>query len=175
MALFSLRNVSLTFGGPRLLDQVSLQIEHGERLCLLGRNGEGKSTLLRLIRGEIEPDEGEFIRQQGLVRFAVAPGGPSRAGWHGRRSGGRRIARSRISSQRVGPSRAGRRFSNGSGPGCAVRGPLLGNEAARAACPRPWSPSPTFCCWMSRPTTSTSNRFAGSKHFCCALAARSSS
>ena len=39
----------------------------GERLCLMGRNGEGKSTLLRLINGEIEPDEGEFIRQQGLV------------------------------------------------------------------------------------------------------------
>ena len=67
MALFSLRNVSLALGGPRLLDDVSLQIERGERLCLLGRNGEGKSTLLRLIRGEIEPDEGEFIRQQGLV------------------------------------------------------------------------------------------------------------
>jgi len=66
MALLSLRNVSLTFGGPRLLDQVDLQIEQGERLCLLGRNGEGKSTLLRLIRGEIEPDEGEVIRQQAL-------------------------------------------------------------------------------------------------------------
>ncbi len=66
MALLCLRNVSLTFGGPRLLDQVELQIEQGERLCLLGRNGEGKSTLLRLIRGEIEPDEGEVIRQQGL-------------------------------------------------------------------------------------------------------------
>ncbi len=67
MALFSLRNVSLAFGGPRLLDGASLQIERGERLCLMGRNGEGKSTLLRLINGEIEADEGEFIRQQGLV------------------------------------------------------------------------------------------------------------
>jgi ABC transport system ATP-binding/permease protein len=67
MALFSLRNVSLAFGGPSLLEKVSLQIERGERLCLLGRNGEGKSTLLRLIQGEIESDEGEFIRQQGLV------------------------------------------------------------------------------------------------------------
>ena len=47
-------------------------IEPGERLCLLGRNGEGKSTLLRLIRGEIEPDEGEVIRQQGL-RIARLP------------------------------------------------------------------------------------------------------
>jgi ATP-binding cassette subfamily F protein uup len=66
MALLSLRGVSLAFGGPRLFDQVELQIEAGERLCLLGRNGEGKSTLLRLIRGEIEPDEGTIIRQQGL-------------------------------------------------------------------------------------------------------------
>src|SRR5271168_1564724 len=66
MALFSLRNVSLAFGGPRLLDEVSLQIEQGERLCLMGRNGEGKSTLLRLVRGEIGADDGEIIRQQGL-------------------------------------------------------------------------------------------------------------
>jgi ABC transport system ATP-binding/permease protein len=67
MALFNLRNVSLAFGGPRLLDQASLQIERGDRLCLMGRNGEGKSTLLRLINGEIETDEGEVIRQQGLI------------------------------------------------------------------------------------------------------------
>ena len=44
MALLSLRNVSLAFGGPKLLDQVNLEIEPGERVCLLGRNGEGKST-----------------------------------------------------------------------------------------------------------------------------------
>ena len=72
MALLSLRDVSLAFGGPRLLDQVDLQIERGERVCLLGRNGEGKSTLLRLIQGEIAPDEGEVIRQQGL-RIARLP------------------------------------------------------------------------------------------------------
>src|SRR4051794_32065969 len=66
MALLSLREVSLAFGGPRLLDRVDLQIERGERVCLLGRNGEGKSTLLRLIQGEIAPDEGEVIRRQGL-------------------------------------------------------------------------------------------------------------
>ena len=72
MALLSLRNVSLAFGGPRLLDQVELQIEAGERVCLVGRNGEGKSTLLRLIKGEIEPDEGQIVRQQGL-RVARLP------------------------------------------------------------------------------------------------------
>jgi ATP-binding cassette subfamily F protein uup len=66
MALLSLRDVSLAFGGPKLLDRVELQVERGERVCLLGRNGEGKSTLLRLVAGEIEADEGEVIRQQGL-------------------------------------------------------------------------------------------------------------
>lgn len=66
MALLSLRSVSLAFGGPRLLDQVDFQVERGERVCVLGRNGEGKSTLLRLIHGELAPDEGEVIRQQGL-------------------------------------------------------------------------------------------------------------
>jgi ATP-binding cassette subfamily F protein uup len=72
MALLSLRNVSLSFGVPRLLDQVEFQIERGERLCLLGRNGEGKTTLLRLIHGELEPDDGEVVRQQGL-RVARLP------------------------------------------------------------------------------------------------------
>ncbi len=59
MALLSLRDVSLAFGGPRLLDHVDWQIERGERICLLGRNGEGKSTLLRLIEGisQREPDD----------------------------------------------------------------------------------------------------------------------
>src|SRR3954454_16736149 len=72
MALLSLRDVSLSFGGPRLLDHVDWQIERGERVCLLGRNGEGKSTLLKLIAGRIGPDEGEVIRPQGL-RIAQLP------------------------------------------------------------------------------------------------------
>src|ERR671920_1051072 len=72
MALLSLRDLSLAFGGPRLLDGVALAVERGDRLCLLGRNGEGKSTLLKLIRGELQPDEGEIIRQQGL-RIARLP------------------------------------------------------------------------------------------------------
>ena len=72
MALVSLRGVRLAFGGPPLLDGVDLMIERGERVCLLGRNGEGKSTLLRLIRGDIEPDDGEVVRQSGL-RVARLP------------------------------------------------------------------------------------------------------
>ncbi len=72
MALLSLRGVGLAFGGPRLLDGVDLQIERGQRVCLLGRNGEGKSTLLKVIEGTLTPDDGEVIRQQGL-RVARLP------------------------------------------------------------------------------------------------------
>ena len=66
MALLSLRNISLAFGGPLLFDRINLQIEAGDRLCLLGRNGTGKSTLLKLISGELPPEEGDISRQQGL-------------------------------------------------------------------------------------------------------------
>jgi ATP-binding cassette subfamily F protein uup len=67
MALIALRDVSLEFRGPLVLDQANLMLEPGERVCLLGRNGTGKTTLLRLIQGEIEPPRGEIARQQGLV------------------------------------------------------------------------------------------------------------
>ncbi|MFO0960554.1 MAG: ATP-binding cassette domain-containing protein [Isosphaeraceae bacterium] len=66
MALLTFREVSLAFGGPKLLDGVDWQVERGERVCLLGRNGEGKSTMLRLLAGEIAPDGGEILRTQGL-------------------------------------------------------------------------------------------------------------
>lgn len=66
MALLTLRDITLAFGGPPLFDGVTLQIEPGDRLCLLGRNGTGKSTLLKLIAGQLPPEGGEIIRQQGL-------------------------------------------------------------------------------------------------------------
>lgn len=72
MALISLRNISLAFGGPKLLDDASLQVEPGDRICLLGRNGTGKSTLLRLINQEFPSDSGTIDRQQGLRVALVA-------------------------------------------------------------------------------------------------------
>ncbi|MFN8595741.1 MAG: ATP-binding cassette domain-containing protein [Anaerolineae bacterium] len=72
MALISLQEVSLGFGGPLLLEQVNLQIEAGERVGLLGRNGVGKSSLLKLIDGDILPDSGTIARQQNL-RVAYLP------------------------------------------------------------------------------------------------------
>ena len=53
MALLSLQNLYKAFGGPQLLNDATLQIERSERICLVGRNGEGKSTLLKIINGSI--------------------------------------------------------------------------------------------------------------------------
>ena len=72
MAQIALRDVSLGFRGPLVLDRVNLTLEPGERVCLLGRNGTGKTTLLRLIQGEIEPPQGDVARRQGLVA-AILP------------------------------------------------------------------------------------------------------
>ncbi len=66
MSLFSLKDIDLGFGGPLILEQVNLQIEQGERVGLLGRNGEGKSTLLKLIHGSLTPESGQLARLSGL-------------------------------------------------------------------------------------------------------------
>ncbi len=72
MALVSMRGVSLAFGGPLLLDRVDWQVERGERVGLVGRNGAGKSTLMRLLHGDLVPDDGEVLRPQG-VRISRLP------------------------------------------------------------------------------------------------------
>ena len=64
--MLSYRNLTVSFGGPRLLDNAGLTIAKRERICLLGRNGEGKSTLLRILNSEIEPDKGEIEAIPGL-------------------------------------------------------------------------------------------------------------
>ena len=64
MALINCQNVHIAFGSRPLLEDASLQIHRGEKIGLLGRNGEGKSTLLRLIAGELEPDRGKIVRDE---------------------------------------------------------------------------------------------------------------
>ena len=64
--LLGLKNLSLHIGNTVLLDRVNLTIERGERVCLVGRNGMGKSTLMKLIEGSVRADDGEVIRSQGL-------------------------------------------------------------------------------------------------------------
>ena len=66
MSLIRLRNINVSFGGPSILEGVSLSIDAGERLCLLGRNGTGKSTLLKVISGEVKAESGEIEYKQSL-------------------------------------------------------------------------------------------------------------
>lgn len=61
-----LDKVSLAFGHIPLLDVVDLQIDAGERICLVGRNGTGKTTLLRLISGEVKADDGTIWHRPGI-------------------------------------------------------------------------------------------------------------
>jgi ABC transport system ATP-binding/permease protein len=81
MALISLQDVTWGFAEPPLLENISLQIEKGERICMVGRNGVGKSTLLKILAGEILPDKGTIAKQQGLTIAALKQEVP--AGFNG--------------------------------------------------------------------------------------------
>jgi len=69
VSLLTLDGVSLAFGHTTLLDHVELQINSRERVCLIGRNGTGKSTLLKVLAGAIVPDDG-ILRRQDTLRIA---------------------------------------------------------------------------------------------------------
>ncbi|MBF0367825.1 MAG: ATP-binding cassette domain-containing protein [Magnetococcales bacterium] len=66
MALITLHEISISFGSAPLLQGANLVIEPDERLCLVGRNGVGKTTLLKLLAGEIQPDNGTVSLKKGL-------------------------------------------------------------------------------------------------------------
>jgi ATP-binding cassette subfamily F protein uup len=72
MALIRFDEISLAFGDHVILRDANLAIEPGERVCLIGRNGAGKSTTLKLITGELEPDQGEVVRSSHLVVSQLA-------------------------------------------------------------------------------------------------------
>lgn len=67
MALITVNDVSIRFRGPSLLDDVSCQIESGQRIGLLGRNGAGKTTLMKMIGGEVQPDHGKIVFAPGTT------------------------------------------------------------------------------------------------------------
>src|SRR5829696_7561129 len=64
--LFRLSDVKKSFGGNEILKGVSLQVNPGEKVGLVGRNGAGKTTVFRLITGEEAPDSGEIVTVNGL-------------------------------------------------------------------------------------------------------------
>ena len=67
MSLLRFDEIGLEFGDQVILRDAELSIESGERICLIGRNGAGKSTTLKLIMGTLEPDRGEIISTSGLI------------------------------------------------------------------------------------------------------------
>jgi ATP-binding cassette subfamily F protein uup len=76
LPLVALDHASIAFGHLPLLDDASLQIERGERVCVIGRNGTGKSTLLQIVSGDLVPDSGTIWRQPGLRTGRLAQDAP---------------------------------------------------------------------------------------------------
>ncbi len=66
MVLLRLQDISLAYGARPLLKDVNFAISKGERVCLVGRNGEGKSSLLRVVSKEVLPDDGEIVQSSDL-------------------------------------------------------------------------------------------------------------
>jgi len=79
MTLIRFEEVSLDIGDQKILTAADLAIEPGERVCLIGRNGAGKSTTFRLITGEIDCDSGQIVRRSGLVVSQLAQSLPDAA------------------------------------------------------------------------------------------------
>lgn len=75
--LMSMKNVSLAFGGPSVLENITLSVDRGLRAALTGRNGEGKSTLMKVMAGELEPDTGEIVRANNLKTVYVSQAVPA--------------------------------------------------------------------------------------------------
>ena len=66
MSLLSLNKVSLYLAQNCILNQSDFHLEKNDRIALVGRNGAGKSSLLKLLKGELSPDEGKIHAQTGL-------------------------------------------------------------------------------------------------------------
>ncbi|AJC49209.1 ATP-binding cassette domain-containing protein [Allofrancisella guangzhouensis] len=77
MQLISLKNISLNFGTQVVLDNVNLEIIKGQRICLIGRNGTGKSSLLKIIENKIQPDEGEVVIHNNAIVSSMIQEVPS--------------------------------------------------------------------------------------------------
>ena len=167
MPLVALDHVSIAFGHLPLLDDVALQIEAGERVSVIGRNGTGKSTLLQIIGGDQAPDRGSVWRQPGLrvarleqdvplstdrpVSAVVAEGLSGLT--HDAAEDWRREHRVDLilSRLQLPPTPSSTRCRAAGGAACCWR--------ARS------SPSPICCCSTSRPIISTSTPSRGSRTF----------
>ncbi len=134
--LLHLKDISVSFGGTRLLDGAELSVAQGERLCLVGRNGSGKSTLLKIAAGLSEPDGGTRFAQPGAtVRYLAQE--PD--------LGGYATTREYVESGLLegdDPNRAFYLLGNLGLSGMETPATLSGGEARRAALARVLAPRP---------------------------------
>jgi len=174
MSLVQLKSAGLHYGPQVLLEGATVILSSGERVCLVGRNGEGKSSLLKLVAGEIQPDRGEVswstgcrvsVLEQHLPEnpdisvYRHVAGGLGRAGdvladylealQQGEDTG---TLHERMDALDAWPLMTGSAT-------CPVAG------SAGPAWAGPWLVSRICCCWMSRPTTLILRRSRGLKSF----------
>jgi hypothetical protein len=183
MALITLADAQLAFGHVALLDHADFSLQSGERVGLIGRNGAGKSSLLKILAGMEAADDGTLQRQQGL-RIAFVAQEPHAAKTHRVRIGREGLAD--VIALR-------RRYTHGEGDLDALQGLIeartagTGSSASTRRCTactwtrsahrarspaatasawrwrRRWCAGPTCCCWTSPPTTWTWTRSSGWK------------
>ena len=75
MNIINIEHISKIFGEKVIFEDASFGIQQGDKIGIVGINGTGKSTVLRMIAGEEEPDQGQIIRQNGL-KIAYLPQNP---------------------------------------------------------------------------------------------------
>lgn len=80
MNVLNIEHVSKLYGEKKIFDDVSYGIHEGDKIGIIGINGTGKTTLLKIIAGLEEPDEGQVIRQNGL-RVTYLPQKPGISRW----------------------------------------------------------------------------------------------
>ncbi len=157
MPLLQLRQLTLRYSAAPLLDRIDFQVDAGERVCLLGRNGAGKTSLMRIITGEENAQRGRGHSLRRRAGDAPDPG-DSRRHRRNRDGGAPFRACAPTGTRRNGRPTCAWRTSP---PTCSCprtrNFPRCRAGSSAASCWRaPWPASPTSCCSTSRRTISTS-------------------
>jgi ATPase subunit of ABC transporter with duplicated ATPase domains len=198
--ILSANEVALSFGHQHLLEGVTLAVAAGEKVGLVGRNGSGKTSLLKILAGEIAPDAGEITRRRGVrvgylpqdfeldgtktVRENIEAGAADLLGWLRRYESGQGSEAElgellHLIEHADGWNLQARIKAEADALGVPPLNKLVGElSAARSGawrCVVRWPRSRICCCSMNRQTISMRKRFAGWRIVCASFPERSSS